>query len=225
MPLTYRTCKVCSKGFTPSRNPLQTCCCRDCSKINNNNRCHNWYERRKDDPIFKQEKRKSAQRYAQKPQYRNGRLERRKQYRIAHRQEQTDYVRNKTAKIRLDWSNGTSGRKTWREAEDVALQILPSEGFQKAISLKDFKHNFYFDAKGETRNGTKCVFQITTRIHTELKRRLKYARILGLHFYVLYIRPSLDGYIIKDAEKPGAHSIYYTDLKNIRTMSTTKLAA
>jgi hypothetical protein len=86
------------------------------------------------------------------------------------------------------------------------------------VSLEDFKYNFYFDLKAETRDGTRCVFQITTRTHTELERRLTYARILGLHFYVIYVRPSLDGYIIKDAEKPGAHSISFTDLKNIRAI-------
>lgn len=218
MPLSHRICVVCNKGFTPSHNPLQKCCCHECSKINNNNRCHNWYDKRKDDPIFKLEKRISAQKYAQDPQYRKGRLERRKLYRLTHRQQQTDYARYKSAKVRVAWSNGTSGRNTWREAEDVALRILPSEGFRNIISLKDFKHNFYFDAKGEAKDGKRCVFQITTRTHTELNRRLKYARIFGLHFYVLYVRPSIDGYIIKDAEKPGANSICHTDIKNIKAI-------
>jgi hypothetical protein len=131
-------------------------------------------------------------------------------------------MRYNSAKVRAAWSNVTSGRKTWREAEAVALQILPSEEFQNTISLKDFRHNFYFDAKGETKDGTRCVFQITTRTHTELKCRLKYARIFGLHFYVLYVRPGLDGYIIKDAEKPGAYSIYYTDIQNIRAIQRNR---
>ena len=74
-----------------------------------------------------------------------------------------DYHRNKNTIIRFEWSRGVNGRETWRKAEEqVAVQILLLEGFMEVMSLKPFKHNFYFDIRAINNITNRvCVFQVT----------------------------------------------------------------
>jgi hypothetical protein len=89
------------------------------------------------------------------------------------------------------------------------------------MSLKPFKHNFYFDIRA-INNITRrvCVFQVTTRTHTDIKKRLSYATILNLDFYVLYVRPDLTGYVLKNTQAPGAHALHLRDLEKIKTIQS-----
>ena len=109
-----------------------------------------------------------------------------------------------------------NGRTRWRQAEDKALRVLTIEGFKDPVCLKHFKHNFYFDVTAIREDLKICVFQVTTRTHTFVKRNLAYARELGLEFYVLYIRPRLTGYVLKHAEGPGAYALSLTDINRIK---------
>jgi hypothetical protein len=220
MPLTERNCVVCNNLFKPKRNPHQTCCSRDCSKINNKNRCKRWYHEKRSDPIFREQKRERGREYSQRPLVRAMNIQNKKLYRITHHQQDIDYHRNKNAIIRYKWSRGVNGRETWRQAEEeVSIQVLLSEGFIEVMSLKPFKHNFYFDIRA-INNITRrvCVFQVTTRTHTDIKQRLSYATTLNLEFFVLYVRPDLTGYVLKNARAPGAHALYLSDLKKIKTI-------
>jgi hypothetical protein len=222
MPLTIRNCVICRKEFRPTHNPLQTCCSLICSKSNNRNRCNKWHKEKRADPAFVEAERARGRVYAQNPVNRARMLQRHKLYRLTHHQQDVDYHRNNSAQVRHIWSRGVNGRFSWLQAEDIALQILSLEGFENIILLKQFKGNFYFDIKAVRKQDNKiCVFQVTTRTHTEVKRRLSYAKIFYLDFYILYVRPDLTGYILKYAEGPGSQALSCTDMQKIKATTVT----
>jgi CRISPR/Cas system-associated endonuclease/helicase Cas3 len=64
---------------------------------------------------------------------------------------------------------------------------------------------------------------LSTYIHTYIKKRLGYAIALNLDFYVLYVRPDLTGYILKNAQTPGAQALCLSDLEKIKTIQSNKV--
>ena len=85
-------------------------------------------------------------------------------------------------------------------AEAIAPLILEREDFSDVKLLTTEFQYSPFDIIAKKRNASLCVFQVTTRTHTEIKRHLSYAKIFYLDFDILYVRPDLTGYILKYAE-------------------------
>ena len=112
-------------------------------------------------------------------------------------------------KIQKIW--GKNG--DWKQSEEVTSSILLNEGFQNSKRLNYLQFG-PFDVVAE-KNGQACVFQVTTRIHTEKKRQAMLARDLKLPFYILFISLKRRKYILK-LLKGGSTELSLKEVCNAR---------
>jgi len=91
---------------------------------------------------------------------------------------------------------------------------LESEGFGNPHLLSlDFPYS-PFDLRAE-KNGRICAIQVTTATtQPTFYKRLRLTRVLGLEYHILYVRPDLGEYILKNGEEPGAYKIFLNDLSH-----------
>ena len=104
--------------------------------------------------------------------------------------------RNQRTKIQDFW--GRNGRIVWKESEKIALKLLDKEGFSNIILLTDIYPQGFFDIKANDMLDNICLFQVTTRTHTSIKKARTFANILGINnFYILFIKTDLTAYILR----------------------------
>jgi hypothetical protein len=109
--------------------------------------------------------------------------------------------------------NPHNWKKLWKPAEAIACSILQSEGFVNVKLLTEDYPYSPFDLRAE-KNGNVYVIQVTTSTtQPGFYKRLKLAEVLKLDYYILFIRPDLKGYIIKDSTQPGAYKIFLNDVQ------------
>jgi hypothetical protein len=159
------------------------------------------------------------------------------------REEQIQYVKDYTARRRFinnaqrrirrvliqeAWGKvggpqGTWVNRKWEEAEEYALKALLQEGYTNVKRLKYFPQCF-FDIKAD-KDGCVHVFQVTMRTHCEdLKRHRQLAEDLRLKYHVIYVKPDLSGYLIRDTDCKGVYgrSPYELSLRDLRRLKILK---
>ena len=112
-------------------------------------------------------------------------------------------------------AKGTWVNQKWQKAEKYAVEALKHEGFKNVKRLSYFKQ-CPFDVKAE-KNGEIYVFQVTMRTHIDdIKRHKQLAKDLGVKFKVIYVKPDLSGYLIKDR---GMQELCLRDLKEVKSFT------
>jgi hypothetical protein len=112
------------------------------------------------------------------------------------------------------------------DSEKVAVRILETEGYANVRRL-DYLKTCPFDIRAESNfvGGPIFVFQITMRTHqSDRGKHIRLANDLGLSWGVLYIRPSLDKYIIKMGNESGWSELNLTDLQNLKAVPSESSA-
>jgi len=138
---------------------------------------------------------------------------------------QNRFRRERREKIQKMWGivgglKGTWVNRHWENAEEISLRILESEGYNHPIRLNYFP-TCPFDVTA-AKNGIQYVFQITMRTHCDdLKRHIKLADDLGLKYQVVYIKPDLTGYVIKDTKKRGVDELTLEDIKEVKRIENS----
>jgi hypothetical protein len=70
-----------------------------------------------------------------------------------------------------------------------------------------------FDLKAE-KDHLICAIQVTTATRQPtFFKRLRLANVLGLEYYVLFIRPDLKGYVVKNGKMPGGYKLLLDDIR------------
>jgi len=125
---------------------------------------------------------------------------------------------------RVLWGELTSEQKcdirqTTMYAEMAACKILKEEGFQNVIWLRLLSQTFPFDIAAE-RNGQKFAIEVTTSIQKQGKKELwKLLDFLDLHYYILHIRPDLNGFLMKELNHGQTCSTIYSIKSRLRSQS------
>jgi hypothetical protein len=120
------------------------------------------------------------------------RLEKKSQYtrnfRMAHPDAPMIYYKRNKEK----WTDGLDCRepKIWKTAEKKAMGLVERLGYTDLFQ-PDFVY-FYFDMAAK-KDGRIAVFQVTTlRIRNIKRKHIELANYLGLDYFLIQVRPSLD---------------------------------
>lgn len=130
------------------------------------------------------------------------------------RQNAAEYRRR--ALINKIWGirNPSYWKKLWRLAEQQAVTILRAEGFDKIYPLNEGFPYSPFDLKAE-KDHFICGIQVTTATtQPTFSKRLRLAKALGLEYYILFIKPNLKGYVLKDGKLPGGCKLFLNDVNS-----------
>ena len=109
------------------------------------------------------------------------------------------------------------GSNEWRKAEAFAEKILSYEGFTNIIHLNQY---FPFDYLC-IRNGEKYAIDVTVTTHKKVNEtQKKLIHFFGLHFIVLFIKPKLDMYLMREV-MPPFKSIGILNMRWLRQLKPT----
>jgi hypothetical protein len=113
--------------------------------------------------------------------------------------------------------NPLAWKTLWKLAESIAPHILEREDF---IDVKLLTTEFQYSPFDiiTKRNDSLCVIQVTTATtQPGYYKSLRLAQEFRLVYYVLYVRPDLKAYILKNSQNPGAYKIYLNEvLHNVK---------
>jgi hypothetical protein len=104
------------------------------------------------------------------------------------------HYERKNSKWRGNIVNNGLKSSMWKEAERLAPYILKQQGFENIFHLSFHRH-FDFLAKLD---GVVYAFEVTTATQKRLNYQAKeLAHYLGIPYYVLFIKPDMSGYRLK----------------------------
>lgn len=145
-----------------------------------------------------------------------------KRYYYRHKKELIAKRREYEHRIKRLWRNGRDGLKTVRErrkvakqAEMLALKILPDLGFENILYLGGQRFIDFL----ATVNGSKCGIEVTINPYRYMGHttpQLKVLAFLALKHYVLFITPDLRKYVLKENPNYTHTRIYLRDFENIK---------
>ncbi len=183
----------------------------------------NYYYSHRNDPVYKKRCRTSRQKWvkghpevvkAQRRRY----YERHKEEMLARR---LDYEH----RIKRLWRNGNGGltdikekRRLGKEAEMLALKILPELGFRNILYLGGQRFIDFL----ATRDSLKCGIEVTINPYKymgHVNSQLKMLEFLGLKCYVLFVTPDIRKYILKENPNYAHTRIYLRDFQNLREVN------
>lgn len=187
-----KKCVICGKNFEPKSGHVLTCSA-DCAKK------HHMY--------LKNKWRSEHANYLK----RKRRLDK----------DRTNQLRRKRRKrIQSEWGvvgglKGTWLNRHWEKAEEYAGRAITLSGWCEVRRLAYFT-TCVFDIRASSFSSQSCVFMVTCRTHIDdLKRHERLADDLGLELFVIYVKPDLSGYIIKNSREKGADEINLKDLSGV----------
>jgi len=128
------------------------------------------------------------------------------------RQNAAEYRRR--ASINKIWgiTNPSYWKKLWKLAEQQAVAILKAEGFDKIYPLSESFTYSPFDLKAEIDHFI-CGIQVTTATQQPtFFKRLRLANALGIEYYILFVKPNLRGYVLKNGKIPGGYKLFLNDV-------------
>lgn len=200
-----KICMLCNNPFIPASGPQKYC--KNCAPTTADRTKYSNFWRLTFPEKSRKMKLESFRRLSKNPEW---------------VREKNRLRRKRRAEIQERWGRvgglkGTWLNRSWEQSEKAALDILKNEGFDNPRRL-DYFPICQFDARAEKQNKI-YVFQVTSRTHVEDKNRhIRLAKDLGLEYTILYIKPDLTGYILKNGEASGADEICVQDLEAIKRL-------
>lgn len=146
------------------------------------------------------------------PEFRMRHIENVKRWHSEHPERVKASVRKFFKKLRSDW--GYSNLKIAKKAELLAVnKILPSLGFSNIIHLQSRKCKMFYDILAE-KDGKKYGIQVKTTYQSFLKKKQRQvADFFGLVYLVLFVKPTLDYYLLVQASKK--YGAFVNNKKNL----------
>jgi len=177
------------------------------------------YQRIKNDPEFLKKQRESARRWRKNhPEVRRASY---KRHYARHRKEIAAKNLEYQHRIKRLWRNGKDGltdvkqkRMLGKQAEILALRILPELGFQDILYLGGQQFVDFLAVK----NGSKCGVEVSINPYKYLGHsdlQLKLLQFLNLKHYALFITPDLSKYVLKENPRYAYTRIYLRDFENL----------